>query len=192
MRGARAGGPCGLPHLTRQASPPAVRLCEEEGLSPEPDTPPAPPGTAMRNQCWATPSSTAVYSRLQPSTARSRSPAPEPSGCSRGRSELLICPRRPSNLVRILAARTQPDHLKRFFALFGTRSSFRKNPVPALARKTHFLVQNFSNFKILTKYDGYRHPPRTLAACMHHARRHHKLGVEEFSQASWDPQRMRE
>ena len=136
-----------------------------------------------------------VYSRLQPSTAVYSPVAfarPEPSGCSRGRSELLICPRRPSNLVRILAARTQPDHLKRFFALFGTRSSFRKNPVPALARKTHFLVQNFSNFKILTKYDGYRHPPeRSQRACTMPDGTH-KLGVEEFSQASWDPQRMRE
>ena len=62
--------------------------------------------------------------------------------------------RRPLNLVRIFAGRTQPDHMKRFFALFGTRSSFPKNPVPALAQETHFLVQKFFDFKILTKFDG--------------------------------------
>ena len=60
------------------------------------------------------------------------------------------------NLVRIFAGRTQPDHLKRFFALFGTRSWIEKDRVPALAQETRFLVQNFSNFKILTKFDGYR------------------------------------
>ena len=58
-------------------------------------------------------------------------------------------------MVRIFASRTQPDHLKRFFALFGTGFSFPKNPVPALAQETHFLVQNFSELKILTKFDGF-------------------------------------
>ena len=65
--------------------------------------------------------------------------------------------REPSNLARIFAGLTQPDHLKRFFALFGTRSLFPKDPVPALAQETHFLVPNFSEFKILTEFDGFRH-----------------------------------
>ena len=74
----------------------------------------------------------------------------------------------PSNLVRIFADWTQPDHLKRFFALFGTRSLVPKSLVPALAHETRFLVQNFSKFKILTKFDGFRHCDfRSIQALIH-------------------------
>ena len=59
-------------------------------------------------------------------------------------------------LVRIFADRKEPDHLKRFFALFGTRSSLRKSSVPAHAHETHFLVQNFSDLKILPNFDALR------------------------------------
>ena len=58
-------------------------------------------------------------------------------------------------LVRIFCESRQPDHLKRFFALFGTRSLVSKSFVPALAQKTRLLVQNFSESKILTKFDGH-------------------------------------
>ena len=57
-------------------------------------------------------------------------------------------------LVRIFGRRDTTDHLKRFFALSGTRSSVSKSFVPALAQETHFLVQDFSELKILTKFDG--------------------------------------
>ena len=77
---------------------------------------------------------------------------PDPNHCRSGFRRALG---EPSNLFRIIAGRTQPDHLKRFFALFGTRSSVSKDRVPALAHETHFLVPNFSNFKILTKFDGF-------------------------------------
>ena len=57
-------------------------------------------------------------------------------------------------LVRIFGRRDTTDHLKRVFALSGTRSSVSKSFVPALAQETHFLVQDFSELKILTKFDG--------------------------------------
>ena len=59
-------------------------------------------------------------------------------------------------LVRIFGRRDTTDHLKRYFALSGTRSSVSKRFVPAPAHETHLLVQDFSELKILTKFDGYR------------------------------------
>ena len=67
----------------------------------------------------------------------------------RARSEVF-------KLVRIFGSRDTTDHLKRYFALSGTRSSVSKRFVPAPAHETHLLVQDFSELKILTKFYGYR------------------------------------
>ena len=81
-------------------------------------------------------------------------------------------PRRPPkvfHLVRIRTCGKTFDHLTRFSALFGTRSSFSKDRVPALAHKTHFLVPDFSSLKILTICDGPL--PGSLAAQVNRVRK---------------------
>ena len=52
----------------------------------------------------------------------------------------------------------QPDHLKHFSHFLVHEFRSQKNPLPALAHETPFLVQKISNFKILTKFDVYGRP----------------------------------